>query len=99
MHARKLGILMMVGAAAALAACDDKAPSAEQEAKCKAFAEHVAEVLVAEHDNAEPVKRDEMVAATTKSCIESPPEAKALECAMKATTGRDIKACDAPAEK
>ena len=82
-------------------ACDDGGgvDPAKQEADCKAFAEHVAEVLVKEHDNKEPAERDKMVEATVKSCVAAPPSKEAMDCAMKAQTGRDIKACDESGEK
>jgi hypothetical protein len=77
-----------------LSACEEPVDTAAQEAKCKAFADHVAEVLVKEHDNKEPAEKEKMVAATIKSCVESPPSQESMDCAMKAQTGRDIKACD-----
>jgi hypothetical protein len=63
--------------------------------QCRAFAEHVAEVVTQEQ--AEPVdaeKRQKMIDQTADACAADPPGKEALACALAAESTEAMKACD-----
>jgi hypothetical protein len=69
-----------------------------QSEKCEAFAEHLADVLIAEKGGeASPEQREKMIKKTIEECTAAPPKAEHLECAMQAGSTVAMKACEAAA--
>jgi hypothetical protein len=63
--------------------------------QCKAFAEHVADVVTGEKDKpVDPEVREKMVKKTTESCVAEPPSKEALDCALAAESTEAMKKCD-----
>jgi hypothetical protein len=63
--------------------------------QCKAFAEHLADVVAAEKDETVDAEvREKMVKKTTESCVADAPSKAALDCALAAESSEAMKQCD-----
>ena len=66
--------------------------------QCDAFGEHLADIAIKEAKEAggevAEDKRAEIVKKTVSACNAEPPKKAALECAMKATSTKDMKKCE-----
>lgn len=80
-----------------LAGCDDTDPA--QQKACEEFAKHLATVVQQEQGEEVPKEQvDKMVEGSVEKCLEAPPTADAMKCAMAATDTKTMKACDPEAE-
>ncbi|MEM7159332.1 MAG: hypothetical protein AAF799_41220 [Myxococcota bacterium] len=93
MQAAKGKCLAGVVIAMALAGCGNE--------KCDALGKHMADVVLAEAADKAAVedKREDIVKKTIEACQAEPPEEKALDCALKAKSTAEMKACEADDEK
>ncbi len=78
-----------------LAGCDDGVDHEKNNKSCADFAEHLAQVLESDHKATPISQRDAMVKTLVEDCSANPPSEAVMACAMKATDGQSIKACDA----
>ena len=68
--------------------------------ECRAFAEHLADVLVRESGRTvSDDDRTKMVDKTVDACEAEPPSKQTLECAMKADSSDAMKACETDEKK
>lgn len=65
---------------------------------CDEFATHLADVLAKENGTVPAEVREKMIKKTTESCSASPPPKESLDCAMKASTSAQMRACEAAPE-
>lgn len=71
-------------------------PACADDTECKAFAEHVADVVANEKGEAVDAEmRAKMVKQTAESCAAEPPSKAALDCAIAAKSSEAMKKCDA----
>jgi hypothetical protein len=91
-----LGTALALGLFAS--ACDKKVDPAQKQA-CEEFATHLADIV--QKDQGEIVPADQvakMFEATVGACLEHPPSAEEMKCAMAAQDLKTMKACDPEAE-
>lgn len=82
-----------------LAGCKD-GPTPEQKTACEEFAKHLAEVVQTQQGEQVPQAQvDKMLEATVDKCLEKPPKADAMKCAMAAQDLETMKACDPAPEQ
>lgn len=66
--------------------------------QCDAFGEHLADIAMKEAKEAggevAEDKRGEIVKKTVEACNAEPPKKEDLECAMKATSTKEMKKCE-----
>ena len=90
---RNLLLATLAGFALALPACG----AAEG---CEDFANHLADVASKESPTqVDDETRAKMVKKTLDSCNAAPPKKEALDCALKAQTIKDMKACEGGADE
>lgn len=88
-------LTLLVALSLALAGCDKSLPDPAQKSACEGFAAHLATIVQTEQGETVPKEQlDAMLTATVEACLESPPSAEAMQCAMAALDTKAMKACD-----